>query len=386
MKHTFNLNHPKAETSPIRLIVSHNGTVYRKSTGLAIRTKLWDGKASSWASVCKDKKIWDKLKPIHLRLEEVEDDVMTEKEAQDAISYALTGQKSSIPERPSFWPYFKQWSDRAMTSRRFRQLAYRRISAVMGTAGDWEDITKDWFFRFTQKMKAAGYSTNYHATLTNKLRCVCKEGFDRGFTKNEDFRQFGRKWETADSVALTMEEVDALWDLELRSQEERKARDLFILGVYTAARFQNYSKLAEDNIVDGRIRFIQPKTGDSVVIPCAPRVREVLARWGGRAPELSNVNMNLKIKEVCRKAGMTEIVEVRRTEGGRLNIRKCEKWELVGAHTARRTGATILHLMGVPSRQLMMITGHKTERDFNRYLRIGKEQNADLLADNPFFR
>lgn len=62
------------------------------------------------------------------------------------------------------------------------------------------------------------------------------------------------------------------------------------------------------------------------------------------------------------------------------------KWEMVSAHTMRRTGAIMLYLSGEPTRQCMILTGHTTEENFLKYIRVTKEENARMLADNPFFK
>jgi hypothetical protein len=42
--------------------------------------------------------------------------------------------------------------------------------------------------------------------------------------------------------------------------------------------------------------------------------------------------------------------------------------------------------MGVPSLSIMLITGHRTEKSFMRYIKIQREENAVLMAQNPFFK
>ena len=44
-----------------------------------------------------------------------------------------------------------------------------------------------------------------------------------------------------------------------------------------------------------------------------------------------------------------------------------------------------MYLAGIPAQSIMKITGHTTEASFMKYLRITKEQNEKLLADNDFF-
>ena len=59
---------------------------------------------------------------------------------------------------------------------------------------------------------------------------------------------------------------------------------------------------------------------------------------------------------------------------------------LVISHTARRSGATNMYLAGIPTFRIMLLTGHTTEESFFKYIRIGKEENANVLSEYPFFK
>ena len=52
------------------------------------------------------------------------------------------------------------------------------------------------------------------------------------------------------------------------------------------------------------------------------------------------------------------------------------KYELVTSHTGRRSFATNLYRRGIPSSQLMFLTGHKTEAAFMKYIKVSKVDNA----------
>lgn len=40
---------------------------------------------------------------------------------------------------------------------------------------------------------------------------------------------------------------------------------------------------------------------------------------------------------------------------------------------------------GIPTRDIMKITGHKSERDFLNYIKVTKEQTADNLSKHSWF-
>ena len=88
---------------------------------------------------------------------------------------------------------------------------------------------------------------------------------------------------------------------------------------------------------------------------------------------------------VCRMAGITGKVERVAIRGARKVTEHIEKYKLVTTHTARRTGATLMYLEGVDTLSVMRITGHKTEKEFMKYIRVGEEENAALVAKSKFF-
>lgn len=375
----------KQRPTPLRLVINQNNKQYRKMVGISVRP------ADFKKQRCKDEAINDRLKIIEARLNERLNQFSTDQQIKDAITYALTGEDAPAEKKEGvsvldFWDYFDEWASRGKSTRD-RKLARRRVEEIAGREGTWENINIAWYVRFMQKCNDLGLSENYKATLIAKVKTVLIEGYKLGYHSNQDYKQFKYRWEAADSVALSSAEVDRLWKAELKGRDAM-ARDLFILGVYTASRYQNYSRLSQSNIVDGMIQFVQPKTGDSVLIPLSPRVKAIFERNEGAAPRMTEQELGRRLKSICKDLGgsFLDTYDVRRTQGGRVVVNKMAKWQKVSAHTARRTGATILHIAGVPDYQLMKITGHRSLACFQRYLRIGKEDNARMLAKLPFFK
>ena len=391
MKISFNLKDQKAEVSAVRLIITHKGKVYRKYTGISVKTRQWrkSKRDGQWPTNPDDS---DKLKRIKLALEERLNEYSTDSEIELAIDDVLAEKSTyytpikATEKRPRFWGYFDDWSQKEVPAKRQRRNAYTLIGDVMGRGTDWEGVNEAYYFRLVQILNDRGYSKNYQGSIISKLRTVMSEGYKLKYHRNDDFLRFKKFVEQPDTVYLTTEEVDRLWRLELSDEMERKVRDLFLIGVYTAARFSDYSRLSNENISKGFITFNQQKTSDSVMIPMSPRVSEILKRNGGHAPVLNQVVFNREIKTVCMRAKINDMVQVTKSKGQKHVTETLPKWKLVSSHTARRTGATLLYKAGVPSRQVMLITGHKSEQAFRSYIRITKEENAHELKNNPFFK
>lgn len=366
--------------SPVRLVVSHRGRVYRKSIGLSVRTSRWNARRQMSGDLAADRRLNEIRAGLAGRL----DALSTDSEVRAAIASVL-----GVPEdggAPGMWDWLDGWARTPCASMRYRRLAVDKARSLMERdGGRWEDVDGPWAWRLSRRLDEAGCSENYKASVTARLRTGMRAAYESGATRHPGYRELRTRWRTADTVYLTKAEVDALWDAPLEGRDA-DARDLFVLGVYTAARFQNYSALSVENIRDGLLEFVQPKTGGRVLLPVSPRVEEVLSRHGGAAPRMTQQELNRRIKGICRGLGIDAPVDVTGRRSGRTEITRRRKWEMVSAHTARRTGATLLYLSGVPTRQCMMLTGHTTEENFRKYIRVTKEENARMLADNPFFK
>ena len=220
-----------------------------------------------------------------------------------------------------------------------------------------------------------GYRTNTVGTHIRDLKAVLNLARKLNLHTNESYRQFTKPSAEVDNVYLTEEEIKRIANVQLPSPLA-KARDLFLLGCYTAMRYSDYSALTVTDVEGKFIRKRQEKTNGEVIIPIHPRVREIIYKYGG-APVLSMQKLNNWIKEVCKTAGIISKVY----KEGKYH----EKWQLVSSHTARRTGATLLYLQGVPSHAIMMITGHKSESSFRKYIKVTQLENAELLSKIKFF-
>ena len=159
-----------------------------------------------------------------------------------------------------------------------------------------------------------------------------------------------------------------------------RVRDLFIVGAYTGLRFSDLTNIRPENIRNGMISIEQHKTDGKVVIPCHKIVTSILNKYNGTLPRsVLNQKMNDYIKEVCQLVGLDELVTKSITKGGKRIINSHKKYEIISTHTARRSFATNAYKKGVPTITIMKITGHCTEKAFLKYIKLSKEEHADIL-------
>jgi integrase len=221
--------------------------------------------------------------------------------------------------------------------------------------------------------------------LISVLKIFLRDAFDEGVTSNNIFtnRKFRSISSLPDTVYLTPLEILEILNLELSKYKKlERVRDMFILGCYTGLRFSDIIRIRPNNINDGMIEIIQLKTQEKVAIPMISTVQKILLKYEFSIPKISNQKFNQYLKEVvalCKNL-QTEVT-IEAIQGGRKKIIKKWKYEFVTSHTARRSFATNEYMAkGLSVRDIMAITGHKTEKSFYRYIRQTPKENAERIA------
>lgn len=80
-------------------------------------------------------------------------------------------------------------------------------------------------------------------------------------------------------------------------------------------------------------------------------------------------------------AQITEKQLIYRHTSGSIQQLELQKWELVSSHTCRRTFCTLKFLSGMPPMAIMKFSGHSSEKNFLKYLKLDAELNADKFKE-----
>ena len=256
----------------------------------------------------------------------------------------------------------------------------------------FDSINMDFYDSFVGYLRRRGYSENTIGGYIKEIKVFMNEALDRKLTSNTEFRnrRFKTLSETTDKIYLNLDEVQKMYDLDLsKNKRLEKVRDLFVIGCYTGLRFSDLSQITSKNIINNgtQLKVKTEKTGEFVVIPLHKTIKEIIQKYDNEIPPApSNQKMNDYIKEVAELAGIKDTVSLSITKGGEKQTTVCEKWEQVTVHTARRSFATNMYLLDIPTISIMKITGHRTEKAFLLYIKISQEENANKLLNHPFFK
>lgn len=255
-----------------------------------------------------------------------------------------------------------------------------------------QDISKE---KEDPKHEPVHYADNTIGGFIKKLKCVLRAAESRGYPVNPAYKSTEFKAQSSidvDTIYLTREEVERFEKVDLTQKEDGKnlelARDIFLVGVWTAQRVSDYNNLKPENIkeVDNNgtpmtyISIHQQKTGRFVEIPCNAKVRAILNKYPKGLPHLSDQKINKYIKDIGKMAKIDEVVEVKGSRGGQVIKEYYKKYELICTHTARRTGATLMYLDGIAIYDIMKVTGHKSVTTLEKYIRADKLEVAQKLV------
>ncbi len=217
--------------------------------------------------------------------------------------------------------------------------------------------------------------------ITN-LKTFLSNALERKVITNQDFRLKGFKVlkEDVDSIYLNSNEIVALENISLQPDSyEEKVRDLFVVGCYTGLRISDLKRLSTDHIrVTNNEHYIEiemKKTGKPVTIPITEKLASLLFKYktnrGNFFTGIHDQRINDAIKLTAAKLDIfkNEVI-INSTEKGMRISRHIPKHQLITNHTAGRSFATNKVLEGYPYSAVMLVTGHKTEKAFLRYVKL----------------
>lgn len=362
------------------------------SPGLNIQTRYWDFKQQFPKKQPSTSKLIGKLS----RLEEETLAIYRETEGnippaefRAELNYRFLGH--TRPEDDTYQPSFLEFISDYVEKQKARKDLTRgtwkvlqtwenhlvNFSKETGLNPSFEDINADFRQAFlTWCYEEQEHSQNYVAKGLAIVAQFMGAAREAGLTENAytNTKAWKLKKLPTPTIALSETELEAIFNLDLskRQQGYQKARQLFLLGAYTGLRHIDYKRLSPGHIIteDGKkkVAILTQKTRQEVQIPLHPNLEAVLEECSYQAPTLSSQKFRKYIKEVARLAGITEQRAVYTSKKGQVKEVFKPKCELIAAHTARRTFATIALINGWPARLVMAITNHSTEAQLNNYV------------------
>jgi Phage integrase SAM-like domain len=202
-----------------------------------------------------------------------------------------------------------------------------------------------------------------------------------------------RKVRKKQIIALTLDELQQLRAVDVTLHKDllshpylQRAKDMFLLGCYTALRISDLKRINPTNSADGFIKLTTTKNNELFNMPIVPEAKEILECYNYRAPAISEQEVNRSIKKVCELAGINKLVEVTEDVGGRESTKTIPKYQLITSHVAGKTFITnAKELWGLDPAEVAGVVRKDLKTMLNHYFKppvesaIQKMMHADKV-------
>lgn len=259
----------------------------------------------------------------------------------------------------------------------------------------WELFNRKLEERFTAWMNEKGFSANTIASQYSIMKVWLSDAEKDGLIKDPSFHQYTTKTYDVSNIYLTEDEIRRIYEIDFDSEEIKaqidpksnieQTRDLFIIACWTGLRYGDWHDLSKASIVGDRMTVPTHKTNKTVVIPLHPYVKSIIDKYDGVLPQsVDKSRTNTQIRLCGKLAGVDDEVVLDRIRGGKEVLLKKHKYDFITNHTARRSFATNMYIKKAPTASIMAITGHTTEANFLKYIKIDEEKHAEIIEE--FFK
>ncbi len=189
--------------------------------------------------------------------------------------------------------------------------------------------------------------------------------------------------EEVDTVYLPLNQINSIYNLDLSEYPHLEDyRSDFILGCLTGLRFSDFSKLDKHDLRKDMLYKKQEKSDHWVIIPFRKEDKEILTkRFEKGVPNATNAEFNRHIKTITKLAGLTQLVKHSHKKGNKTIVEVKPKHEFITSHTCRRSFCTNEFLAGTSVELIMKISGHKSVKDFYKYIRITPEEAGQKIKE-----
>jgi integrase len=279
----------------------------------------------------------------------------------------------------------------AAATKQIRVALLRHVREYLASKGrkdfELEQLDRQFFDSFTEYLQASKLAKNSIVLFTKILKAALNQlpvAQRAKVAMLDAHSQCTLTGEENDTIYLDETELARLATTDCPTETATLVRDQFILMAWCGVRYSDLPKLCRKNMVAREFgKFFQlttQKTSTAVSIPILPAAEAILEKYNYNFPKLFARSIFIyEIRKIAKRAGLTEEIRSGRTIGGKRTETIKEKWQLVSPHTARRSFATNMYKRGLPSIMIMKITGHKTEKNFLRYIRVSAEENCEMM-------
>lgn len=258
----------------------------------------------------------------------------------------------------------------------------------------FESVNMDFYKLFIEYLESLDFSLNTIGKFIKQIKVFMNAATEENLNTNLIFksRRFIKPSAKSTQIYLNEQELKQIMDLDFSKDPKKdNARNLFLIGAYTGLRVSDFNGLSKNSIheVNGKrfFRVVVKKTEKYLPIPIHPVVEKILDTNNGDLPSyMPEQHINVELKKIGAKANLNETIIINKIKGGKKIIEEKKKYDLITNHSARRSFCTNAYLAGMPTIDIMAISGHTSEKVFLNYIKITADERALKISENIFFK
>ncbi len=253
-----------------------------------------------------------------------------------------------------------------------------------------ENLTRKKMIEFIKHLSLSMYNDAINKRLTY-LRCFNYWAEDHGYTVNPEYWRYNPSLKEAVKEVrfLTVEEVDRLWNLELKTSSMQVTRDMFLFQCYTALRYSDLKSLTQKDFYrkDGDLymRKVTQKQNTVIDFKLPQRAKIIYEKYSmylyennAAFPVLSNSKYNKHLKELGHLAGIKGKWKDIQYRLNKSEVVYTDRADLE-SHCGRRTFICMAYNAGMPIEHIAEITGHKCIEDLEPYIKATHKLTNNVI-------
>jgi integrase len=261
----------------------------------------------------------------------------------------------------------------------------------------FSDITMDWLKKYEANLQKEGKTITTIKFYVGCIRAIMNEAKELKIISEAQY-PFGKgKYEiktgTGRKLALTLSQIGVVLKYELKSETEKRSRDLWFFSyLCNGANFNDLLKLKYKNIAGGEIHFNRQKTKRTtkeqkeIIATLLPEMKEIIKKWGNPDKKPDNYIFPFLTKDMDAITEKRTIQNVIRLCNKKMaDISEALNLENISTYTARHSYATVLKRSGANIAFISESLGHSDLRTTENYLASFEQEerakNASKLTN-----
>lgn len=354
--------------SSVEMRITYNYKQKYISTGIMLYPNQWkNGKIVNCPDILQISQTLDRMltDTRQIILDMMEDGTIDIANIPEALRKKKQGRISFI-EFCNQRVIIRKYGKRKDTQERYNR--FIRLFTAWGGIKEFDDINDKNIISYDKYLDSTGmkpYSkwNNYHRFLNSFIL----DAIDEGLLSRNPYKWINiSKCKRSKGIerCLTPEEFYKLKTAKMPTESIERVRDVFVFQTYTCLSYSDLrefdSKMIQE--IKGMNVYVgnRKKTSMTFTIPLLSPTLDILHKYNGKLPIISNVKYNEYLKVVAQSSGIDKPLST---------------------HWARHTGATLLLNEGVPMQIVSKICGHSSTKITEQvYAKLLDETVVDAIS------